>query len=143
MAPLRHAQALAQQEKWIEAKRIAGRIAAQYPDFEAQYEVDYLLGRCLARKALFREAREAYQRVTRSGTGGKTETAAMAQWMIGETYFHQKQYHLALREYLRVETLYAYPNWQAAALLQAGKCCEQLGHRDRRPSPHRQAPPSP
>ena len=52
----------------------------------------------------------------------------MAQWMIGETYFHQKQYHLALREYLRVETLYAYPNWQAAALLQAGKCCEQLGH---------------
>ena len=75
------AQALAHQEKWIEAKKIAGRIAAQYPDFEAQYEVDYLLGRCLARKALFHEARRAYQRVTRSGIGGKTETAAMAQWM--------------------------------------------------------------
>ena len=51
----------------------------------------------------------------------------MAQWMIGETFFHQKNYEAALREYLRVEILYDYPDWQAAALLQAGKCQEQLG----------------
>ena len=42
--------------------------------------------------------------------------------MIGETYFHQENYEAALREYLRVEILYPYPRWQAAALLQAGKC---------------------
>jgi TolA-binding protein len=51
----------------------------------------------------------------------------MAQWMIGESYFHQKNYDAALREYLRLEILYAYPTWQAAALLQAGKCQEHLG----------------
>jgi TolA-binding protein len=51
----------------------------------------------------------------------------MAQWMIGESYFHQKNYETALREYLRLEILYAFPTWQAAALLQAGKCCESLG----------------
>ena len=51
----------------------------------------------------------------------------MAQWMIGETYFHQEQYANALRAYLRVEILYAFPRWQAAALLQAGKCHEELG----------------
>ena len=62
-----------------------------------------------------------------SAAGAKTETAAMAQWMIGETYFHQKNYQAALREYLRLEILYAYPDWQAAALLEAGKCHQRLG----------------
>ena len=51
----------------------------------------------------------------------------MAQWMIGETYFHQKNYEAAVREYLRLEILYAYPTWQAGALLQAGKCHQRLG----------------
>lgn len=51
----------------------------------------------------------------------------MAQWMIGESYFHQKNYEAAVREYLKVEILYAYPTWQAGALLQAGKCHELLG----------------
>ncbi len=32
-----------------------------------------------------------------------------------------------MREYLRLEILYAYPTWQAGALLQAGKCHERLG----------------
>ena len=34
-----------------------------------------------------------------------TETAAMAQWMIGETFFHQNNYDEALRAYSRVEIL--------------------------------------
>ena len=50
----------------------------------------------------------------------------MAQWMIGETYFHQKNHAAAIREYLRGEILYDYPEWRAASLLQAGKCHEAL-----------------
>ena len=48
----------------------------------------------------------------------------MAQWMIGETYFHQKNYDDAIPAYLRVEILYDYPQWNAAGLLQAAKCYE-------------------
>lgn len=128
MIPLRHAQCLAQQDRWAEAKQIAARIAEDFPGSTQQYEADYLLGRCLAADAQFEAARQAYLRVIRSAEGAKTETAAMAQWMIGETYFHQKNYGAALREYLRVEILYAWPTWQAAALLQAGKCQELLGN---------------
>jgi TolA-binding protein len=51
----------------------------------------------------------------------------MAQWMIGESFFHQKEYRDAVRAYHRVVSLYAYPQWQAVALLQAGKCHEQSG----------------
>jgi TolA-binding protein len=127
MIPLRRAQALVQQRKWADARAIAERIATDYPGFEQQFEVDYALGRCLAGLAEFQAAREAYRRVIDDPRGHGTETAAMAQWMIGETYYHQKEYAAALREFLKVEILYDYPVWQAAALLEAGKCHEHLG----------------
>lgn len=127
MIPLRRAQALAHLDQWSEAYAMVSKIAAEFPNFEQQFEADYLIGRCLASRADFQGARDAYLKVIRSPAGAKTETAAMAQWMIGETFFHQKNYEAALREYLKVEILYAYPTWQAAALLQAGKCRELLG----------------
>lgn len=127
MIPLRQAQILAQKKEWHDALEIASQIETDYPDFDQQYEVDYLMGRCQAALGNFDDARSDYRRVTRSEAGAKTETAAKAQWMIGETYFHQEDYESALREYLRVEILYDFPTWQAAALLQAGKCHERLG----------------
>lgn len=126
VARLRQAQALCSQKKWDEAYQIASLLAADYPGFEEQYEVDYVLGRCLANRAEFDKAREAYRRVIVSPGGAKTKTAANAQLMIAETYFHQKNFETALREYLKVEILYAFPAEQAASLLQAGKCHEQL-----------------
>jgi TolA-binding protein len=128
MAPLRLAQVLAQKKEWPDAITLAESIAKDYPDFVQQYEVDYVLGRCYAAQARFDDARKAYERVVRSAQGGKTETAAMAQWMIGETYFHQNEYELAVREYLRVEILYAFPQWQSSALIQAGKAYESAGN---------------
>ncbi len=125
MVPLRLAQTYAKEKKWQKAYEASFTIAELFPDFHQQYEADYLIGRCLASKAKFTEARAAYERAVRSTTGGRTETAAMAQWMIGETYFHQKRYDDAIKAYHRVETLYGYPQWQAAALLQAGKCYEK------------------
>jgi len=126
MIPLRRAQVLAQQSRWSEALARAVEIEKQHPNFAQQYEADYLIGRCLAADAKFEEARQSYAKVIQSKSGGKTETAAMAQWMIGETYMHQKEYAAALREYLKVEILYAYETWQAASLLQAAKCHEFL-----------------
>jgi TolA-binding protein len=127
MIPLRRAQILGLQKKWSAAYTLAANIEKDYPGFELQYEVDYLLGRCLADEANFEGARKAYRRAINSPTGAKTETAAKAQWFLGESYFHQKNYAAALREYLRLEILYAYPQWQSLALLEAAKCHELLG----------------
>lgn len=127
VAHLRLAQALVKEKRWDDAYAVALPIAKQFPDFPEQHEVDYVLGRHLANKADFEGARQAYHRVINSPSGTKTETAAKAQFMIAETFFHQKNYEEALREYLRLEILYAYPTWQAAAMLQAAKSYEQLG----------------
>ncbi len=124
---LRRAQVLAHANQFAEARQVAGAIPEKFPQFEQLYEVDYLIGRCLAAEGEFAEARDAYRRVCRSAAGAKTETAARAQLMIGETFFFEENYAAALREYLAVEILYAFTDLQATALLQAGKCYEQLG----------------
>jgi TolA-binding protein len=127
MIPLRLAQIEALRDQWNAALTRCQTLLDDFPNFPQRFEVDYLIGRCLTAQARFSEAREAYGLVVRSDSGGNTETAAKSQWMIGETYFHQKSYELAIRAYHRVESLYAYPKWSAAALLQAGKCHELRG----------------
>jgi TolA-binding protein len=130
LVKLRLAQSLCHERKWSEAYQVAAKIEKDHAGFEEQYEVDYVLGRCLASRAEFDAAREAYRRAIRSPGGAKTQTAAAAQLMLAETYFHQKDYETALREYLAVEILYAFPAEQAASLVQAGKCQEILGRDD-------------
>ena len=125
--PLRRAQILAQQKQWTQAQAVAESIARDYPQFDQQYEADYVIGRALAASDNFEGARTAYQRVVRSATGGKTETAAMAQWMIGRNLLPRRKLSAGPAQYLRVEVVYTYPRWQAASLLQAAKCYEKLG----------------
>jgi len=123
--PLRYAQLLAHTGQWSKAREVARGIPAAYPGFSRQAEVDYLLGRCYAAEGRFDQARSWYEKATHSPGESPSETAAMAQWMIGETYLHQEKYAQARREYLRTEVVYTdYPQWQARGLLQAGKCLE-------------------
>ncbi|MEX1042046.1 MAG: tetratricopeptide repeat protein [Pirellulaceae bacterium] len=124
VAKLRLAQIAANLDDWEDARHRAERLIEDHPEFDQRYEVDYLIGRCDARQAKFSSARQAYGRVVQSERGRTTETAAMAQWMIGETYFHQHDYPAAIRAYAKVGALYNYPHWKAAALLQIGKCHE-------------------
>ena len=128
---LRQIQILVHQGRWSQAYEKGWAFLESHHDFEQSYEVDYILGRCLAAKADFEAARKAYQRVLKNPKAHESETAAMAAWMIGESYFHQKDYSRAIAEYLRVEILYPYPRWQACALLEAGKCYQKLDQLDR------------
>ena len=58
--------------------------------------------------------------------GGKTETAAIAQWMIGESYFHQKSTRPPFANTCGWKSCMRSPPGKAE-LLQAAKCHEALG----------------
>ncbi len=124
-AELRRAQALAQLRRWNEALAVAEKIAARFPNFPEQYEVNYLLGRAYAAQADFDSARQWYKKTLEAPEAVGSETAAMARWMLGESYFHQEKYPQALAEYLQVDG--HFPHWHAAALLQSGKAEQAQG----------------
>gem|GEM_PF-2231824 len=131
MVPLRQAQLAADRQQWNRVLQWTDKLKRDWPDFPLAYEADYLRGRALAGHGEMSAARVAYQRVLDSSRAEGTETATMAQWMIGETYFHQHQYQHAREAYMAVIDKHAQVTWQALAALQAGKCWELEGHWDR------------
>jgi len=127
IARLRAIQALEELGRWSEALEAIQTLEAEAPeDVPLRAELNYAKGRALQSVAppRFDEARAAYDRVLEAGVGG--ELAAMAQFMKGETYYHEKDYDEALRAFDKVAILYDAPKWQAMALLEAGKVYEQL-----------------
>ena len=106
-----------------QAQSSKGELAAGDP---AIAELDYLRGQALLGLGRLDEARAAFQAVIDVHKDG--DLGAQAQLMRGETYFHQDQLHEALRDFLQVDILHNAPQWQAAALLEAGKVYERLDH---------------
>ncbi|MCA9077168.1 MAG: tetratricopeptide repeat protein [Planctomycetaceae bacterium] len=109
----------------------------EFPDSEFTYLFDDVQGRRFKNQAEFDYARQAFQRVIDSKGGSGTETAAKAQFMIGETWLTQanaseddaeqakRAYLDAFIAYNKVQQ-YDFPEWQAPALFQAGLCDEAL-----------------
>jgi TolA-binding protein len=73
------------------------------------------------------EARKAYEKAIASTN---TETAARAQFQVGETFLAEGRFEEAAAALLAVEDVYAYPQWSARALLEAGRAFEQLKQPD-------------
>jgi TolA-binding protein len=123
------AEAQFRQKKYEDVLKTADRLRALDAKSPVQYQVDEVVGRAWKQQARFDKARDAFQSAIRSEFGTRTETAAKAQFMIAETWLLEKKLDRALEEYLKVDSLYSFPEWQSAALLQAGKCDEQLGNK--------------
>lgn len=125
---LREAQSLAQLRRWDEVYPALNQLDATMPEFRRRYEADYLRGRCLFEQGQYAESRKYLEQVVLSAVGGRSESAAISQWLIGESLMRQREYPAAIAAFQRVQ-LYDYPTWKSAALLQEGKCCELSGEK--------------
>ena len=123
---LRLAQCHGKSQRWTNASLIARDSLDRFQNFSNAYEFRFLLGRASEYDGMFDDARGHYQQVVSSANGTGTETAAIAQWRIGETYFHQKEHKLAIEAYFKTASIYDFEKWGSAALIQAGKCQEHL-----------------
>ena len=120
----RRVQSLLALKKWNEVVATADALEKDAPTDPLIAEVEFARGRALQQLARWDDARAAYRAVIAARKGG--ELVARSQFMVGETYFHQKNYSEAILQLLRVDILYDAPSWQAAALLETGKAYEQL-----------------
>ncbi len=113
-------------QQWIKSEQVLTRFLNQFADHKNWYEARFGLGWAREHRQRYDDAISAYRQVVSKHRG---ETAARAQFQIGECLFAKKAYEDAVRELLKVEILFAYPSWSAAALFEAGRCFEALGRR--------------
>ncbi len=58
------------------------------------------------------------------------EPAARAQFLIGRIQFQRKDYAAAKSSFFKVSYGYSYPQWQAEATYEAGRCFEALDNKE-------------
>ncbi len=122
-ALLRLGEALAALQKWARSEKAFTDYLERYADSEHWFQAQFGVGWARENQGRFDEAKKAYADVIARHKG---PTAARAQFQIGECLFAQEQYEQAAAELLKVDILYAYPEWSAAALFEAGRCFEKL-----------------
>ena len=109
------------------ASRIeAARVAADGDAFQLAL-VNLLAAELHIRKTKFDQARALLEQIIRT-QGTETALRGRSQWLIGETFFLQRQYANAIEAYRKVEGIDPTGPWVAASMIQAGKSFEQLGY---------------
>jgi TolA-binding protein len=120
-ALLRLGECMAALQHWARSEEAFRAYLDDVPDSELWFQARFGVAWALENQMRFQAAITEYQRVVDHHNGS---TAARAQFQIGECLFAQDQYEDAARELLKVDILYAYPEWGAAALYEAGRCFE-------------------
>jgi len=111
-------------QRWALSEEAFNRYLDRFPEGDLWYQARFGLGWARENQKRYDEAMAAYQKVVERHQG---PTAARAQFQIGQCLFAQGKHEDAVRELLKVDILYAYPEWSAAALYEAARCFEKLG----------------
>jgi len=120
---LRLGEASAAMQQWAASEQAYVDYLERHRDAERWFQAQFGVGWARENLGRFDEAISAYRVVVDKHKG---ETAARAQFQIGECLYAKKEFEPAVRELLKVDILYAYPDWSAAALFEAGRCFEQM-----------------
>jgi TolA-binding protein len=126
-ALLRLGEASVALQRWSPALEAFDAHLRGFPGAPRRHEAQFGRGFALENRGQLREAIAAYESVIEAHDG---PTAARAQFQIGECLYAMNRHEDAARELLKVDILYAYPEWSAAALYEAGRCFEALDQLD-------------
>ncbi|NOT01906.1 MAG: tetratricopeptide repeat protein, partial [Phycisphaerales bacterium] len=122
-AMLRLGECEAGLQHWSESERVFTGYLARFGDRAEWYQAQFGVGWARENQKRYDEAVGAYGEVVARHQGA---TAARAQFQIGECLFAKNEHASAAAELMKVDILYAYPEWSAAALYEAGRCFEKM-----------------
>jgi tetratricopeptide (TPR) repeat protein len=117
-----HLLALNEQEKAVKA--IDALIDA-YPDHTGAAKAYLIKGKALYGLKRYDDAVASLNECTRKS---RSDTAAEAQFYVGQAHQIREDYKRAVVAYLRVQALYTQaPEWVAASMFECGKCYQAQG----------------
>jgi TolA-binding protein len=130
LALLHAGQAAAQLKQWEKGLKHLARGVDQFPDSAVIPELLCELGWVHQNLGHLTEAVDHYERtIAKTDQVGRanSESAARAQFLIGEVQFQNKEHAEAVKSFFKVAYGYSYPTWQANATYEAARCFEVLG----------------
>ncbi len=125
-ALLRLGESAAALQRWKVSHDAFAAHRADFPASPLWFQAAFGASWALENQGELDEAIAGYREIV---AGHQGETAARAQFQLGECLYARKEYLDAARELLRVDILYDYPAWSAAALYEAGRCLTAAGDR--------------
>ncbi len=111
-------------QRWALSEEAYKKYLDRFSGADQWFAAQFGIGWAQENQGRFDSAIESYRKVVERHQGA---TAARAQFQIGQCLFAEKKLEPAVRELLKVDILFAYPEWSAAALYEAGRCFAQLG----------------
>lgn len=123
-ALLRLGEAAAAAQQWTDSEEAFAAYLKKFESAELWFQARFGIAWAQENQGRHDAAIKSYGDVVARHKG---PTAARAQFQIGECFFAQKKYDDAVRELLKTDILYAYPEWSAAALYEAGRCLSESG----------------
>jgi TolA-binding protein len=127
LAMLRLGEVQAEEGKYEQSRQTYGVFLKQFAKDPFAPRAQFGIGWSLENQKKYDDARDAYKKVIARSNG---ETAARAQFQIGETFLAESKFNEAIPALLAVEDVYAYPVWSARALVEAGRAFEELKQPD-------------
>ena len=115
----------AELHNWPQSEQAFVTYLRRFGDSELWFQAQFGIGWAQENQGGYEQAISSYRDVTARHQG---PTAARAQFQIGECLFALERFDAAVRELVKVDILYAYPEWSAAALYEAGRCYQQTGN---------------
>jgi TolA-binding protein len=128
LATLRLGEVQAELGKYEQSQQTYATFLKRFAKDPFAPRAQFGIGWALENQKKYDEARAAYKKVIAGNNG---ETAARAQFQIGETFLAESKFNEAIPALLAVEDVYAYPTWSARALFEAGRAFEELKQPDR------------
>ncbi|MGQ9504754.1 MAG: tetratricopeptide repeat protein [Thermogutta sp.] len=116
-------QAASRLKQFDKALAFLNRCLTKFPTAPELPQIKFEIGYVYYQREEFGQAMEHLQEVVLKSTD---ETAARAQFTIGEIQFKQKDYENAVKSFFRVAYGFNSPTWQAAALFESARCFEML-----------------
>ena len=127
VAMLKLGEVQSQGQLYEESGKTYNEFLKKYPKDKFAFLAQFGVGWSLENRKKYDDARGWYGKVTAAHNG---PTAARAQFQMGECYFAEGRFDKAAAELLKVEIVYAYPQWSARALYEAGRAFEAMKQAD-------------
>jgi len=118
------AEALAETQRFDDSLRVARRHLERFSGSDLWFRSRFSEAWAMENLGRHTEAIASYRMVAEQHEG---DTAARAQFQIGECLFAMGEHEDAVGELLKTDILHASPEWSAAALYEAGRCFEAMG----------------